>query len=205
MSQLSRHVYEFGRFRLLRDNEPVPLTPKVFGILLVLVEQSGHLVEKDELMRQVWPDSFVEEGNLTQNISVLRKALGEANGGKPYIETVPRRGYRFAAGVREFWNGDAAAEPLPLASIAIAVGESTLTHPENGNGTAPAFMPELFPTDQPALEITAGDNGAATASLIPTPPAFLSPAAASAAGPLTLPASTPAEIEITPRAGFWSW
>ena len=74
---------EFGRFRvsveeriLLRDRDIVPLTPKVFEILLALVQNSGHVISKDDLMKRVWPDSFVEEGNLTQNISLLRKALG---------------------------------------------------------------------------------------------------------------------------------
>lgn len=101
-------LYEFGPFRLdpaerllLRDGRAVPLTPKVFDILVLLIENGGRLLEKDELMRRVWPDSFVEEGNLTFNISVLRKALGEGHGHHPYIETVPRRGYRFVADVRE--------------------------------------------------------------------------------------------------------
>ena len=112
MTTAPSHIYEFDRFRLdaaeralWRGGELVPLTPKVFGILLALVENSGHVVQKDELMRQVWPDSFVEEGNLTQNISVLRKALGETTDGKPYIETVARRGYRFVASVRHADHG----------------------------------------------------------------------------------------------------
>jgi DNA-binding winged helix-turn-helix (wHTH) protein/TolB-like protein/Flp pilus assembly protein TadD len=108
MAEYSQHFYEFGRFRimtgdrvLLRDQEIVPLTPKVFDILLALVESSGQVISKDGLMKRVWPDSFVEEGNLTQNISLLRKALGEGQNGHQYIETVARRGYRFAAPVRE--------------------------------------------------------------------------------------------------------
>src|SRR6266481_3611471 len=111
MSQQDRHFYEFGRFRLdaaervlLRDREPVPLTPKVFDILLTLVEHGGHIVEKDDLMKRVWPDSFVEEGNLTQNVSLLRKALGESPGEPQFIETVPRRGYRFVANISEAWD-----------------------------------------------------------------------------------------------------
>ena len=113
MSEHSNHLYEFGRFRidtaeriLLRDLEIVPLTPKVFDILLTLVESSGQVVSKDGLMKRVWPDSFVEEGNLTQNISLLRKALGEGQNGRQYIETVARRGYRFVAAVRETQDGD---------------------------------------------------------------------------------------------------
>jgi DNA-binding winged helix-turn-helix (wHTH) protein/TolB-like protein/Tfp pilus assembly protein PilF len=104
MGQQDNHSYEFGRFRLdvaehvlLRDGEPVPLTPKVFDILVALVENGGQVVSKDDLMKRVWPNIFVEEGNLTQNISLLRKALGETPGGVQFIETVPRRGYRFVA------------------------------------------------------------------------------------------------------------
>ena len=130
MSQQPRHLYEFGRFRLdaterilLRGAEPVPLTPKVFGILLALVENSGRIVEKDALMRQVWPDSFVEEGNLTQNVSLLRKALGENAEGKPFIETVARRGYRFVASVKESWAEDFVAQP----AVPLAAGHAELT------------------------------------------------------------------------------
>jgi DNA-binding winged helix-turn-helix (wHTH) protein/TolB-like protein/Tfp pilus assembly protein PilF len=108
MGELSGHFYEFGRFRvnvaeriLLRDTDVVPLTPKVFEILLTLVENGGHVISKDDLMKRVWPDSFVEEGNLTQNISLLRKALGEGQNGHQYIETIARRGYRFIAPVNE--------------------------------------------------------------------------------------------------------
>jgi len=104
MGQQDNHSYEFGRFRLkvaervlLREGELVPLTPKVFDILITLVEHGGQVVSKDDLMKRVWPNTFVEEGNLTQNISLLRKALGETPGGAQFIETVPRRGYRFVA------------------------------------------------------------------------------------------------------------
>jgi Tol biopolymer transport system component len=82
---------------LFRRDQVVPLTPKVFHTLLVLVENSGQVVSKDELMKSVWPDTFVEEGNLTQNISVLRKVLGENSGEHTYIETIPKQGYRFIA------------------------------------------------------------------------------------------------------------
>jgi predicted ATPase/DNA-binding winged helix-turn-helix (wHTH) protein len=108
MRSQPRHSYEFGRFRvdvteriLLRDGEVVPLTQKAFEVLLALVERSGHVVEKEELMQKVWPDHFVEEGNLTQNIYTLRKILEEKEDGKPYIQTVPRRGYRFTGQVKD--------------------------------------------------------------------------------------------------------
>src|SRR5215216_6595191 len=100
-------AYIFGPFvvdtregLLLRDGRPVQLTPKAFETLVALVENSGHCIGKEELMRRVWPDSFVEENNLSQNISQLRRALqAEGEGGAPYIETVPRRGYRFKSPV----------------------------------------------------------------------------------------------------------
>jgi TolB-like protein/DNA-binding winged helix-turn-helix (wHTH) protein/Tfp pilus assembly protein PilF len=104
----TRHSYEFGPFRLipeerqlLRAGEAVPLTPKCFDLLVVLVENSGHLIEKSELLKRIWPDSFVEEANLSVNMSALRRALGEGPDEHQYVETVPRRGYRFVAGVKE--------------------------------------------------------------------------------------------------------
>ncbi|PYV55899.1 MAG: hypothetical protein DMG98_14175 [Acidobacteria bacterium] len=106
MSAETKVLYEFGKFRcdlrehlLLCDGKPVSLSPKSFEILVALVRSNGQLLMKDELMQQVWPDSFVEEANLTVNISALRKVLGEAPGGQQYIETVPKRGYRFIAEV----------------------------------------------------------------------------------------------------------
>jgi pimeloyl-ACP methyl ester carboxylesterase/DNA-binding winged helix-turn-helix (wHTH) protein len=108
----AKRFYVFGVFRidvtervLLNEKGSVPLTPKAFDLLLFLVENSGHTLEKEELMKQVWPDSFVEENNLAQNISTLRKIFGE--GGSRFIETVPKRGYRFAADVNETWDGGA--------------------------------------------------------------------------------------------------
>ena len=104
----TKDVYEFGPFRveaderrLLRAGQVVPLTPKVFDILLVLVQNSGHLLTKDEVMKLVWPRTEVEEGNLTRNVSTLRSALGEKPREAQYIETIPWRGYRFVANVRK--------------------------------------------------------------------------------------------------------
>ena len=100
----SNSCYEFGAYRLdtvervlLRDGQPVPLTPKAFETLVVLVQNNGHVVEKDDLMKQVWQDTCVEEANLTQNIFTLRRVLEESSEKPKYIETVPRRGYRFVA------------------------------------------------------------------------------------------------------------
>ena len=107
MSLQAKHFYEFGAYRLdARDHlllcggEAVPLPPKTFDLLLALVQNSGRMLTKEELMKQVWPDSFVEEANLSHHVFTLRKALGEDGEGR-YIETIPRRGYRFVAGVTE--------------------------------------------------------------------------------------------------------
>jgi eukaryotic-like serine/threonine-protein kinase len=101
------HLYEFGPFRvdpekelLLRDNEAIPLAPKAFQVLLVLVRRKKEVVTKDELLKAVWPDTFVEETNLSRNIFLLRKALGESPQDHQYIVTVPGRGYRFAEDVQ---------------------------------------------------------------------------------------------------------
>jgi TolB-like protein/DNA-binding winged helix-turn-helix (wHTH) protein len=100
--------YDFDRFRvdvrrrrLLHDGALVPIKPKALETLLVLIERRGRVVEKDELMSRLWPDTVVEEANLTQNIFVVRKALGEVPGEQRFIATVARRGYRFVADVRE--------------------------------------------------------------------------------------------------------
>src|SRR6266513_2530183 len=110
-SRPPKRFYLFGVFRidvtervLLGENTSIPLTPKAFDTLFVLVQNSGHVLSTEELMTQVWPDSFVEENNLAQNISTLRKVLGP-DGGK-FIETVPKRGYRFVAEVQEIWDED---------------------------------------------------------------------------------------------------
>lgn len=108
MAPRSARVYEFGDFhldvgkRLLlgRDGTPVSLTPKAYDTLAYLVEHVGTVLDKDELMRAVWPDTAVEENNLTQHISLLRRVLGEARGDHRYIATVPSRGYQFVAKVR---------------------------------------------------------------------------------------------------------
>ncbi len=100
-------LYEFGPFQLdpperllLCDGQPVSLTPKAFDLLFALVDRSGHLVEKEELLRLVWPGSFIEEGNLAVTISLLRKALNDDRGHHRYIETVSKKGYRFVAEVK---------------------------------------------------------------------------------------------------------
>src|SRR5262245_9191162 len=128
MNATPDRIYEFSPYRLetaerllLRDGKPVALTPKAFETLLVLVRRSGHVVRKDDLMSQVWPDAVVEEANLARNVWTLRKALGDDNGEAKYIETIPKLGYRFVASVTELTaeaveNPPAVGEALPAAT-----------------------------------------------------------------------------------------
>jgi Tol biopolymer transport system component/DNA-binding winged helix-turn-helix (wHTH) protein len=113
MSSTARHFYEFEAYTLdaeervlRRGEEPVHLTPKEFETLLALVRGAGRVKGKEELLKEIWPDTFVGEATLAQNVFTLRKALGEAEGGRAYIETVPRRGYRFAVKVSARVEGD---------------------------------------------------------------------------------------------------
>ena len=112
MNQPFKRCYVFGDFRvdgaerrLLRGGAVISLAPKVFDTLLLLVENSGHLVEKDEFMKQLWPDTFVGEDALVRNISILRKVLGESRDSQAFIATVPTRGYRFVAAVEKVNSG----------------------------------------------------------------------------------------------------
>jgi eukaryotic-like serine/threonine-protein kinase len=117
MGMGTKTFYEFGPFRLdaderllSRDSQPVPLPPKLIDTLLALVENRGHLVEKDDLIKRVWPDAFVEEGNLNKNVFLLRKTLGQWDGGQEYIDTVPKRGYRFVAPVKKVAEARSASQ-----------------------------------------------------------------------------------------------
>jgi pimeloyl-ACP methyl ester carboxylesterase/DNA-binding winged helix-turn-helix (wHTH) protein/class 3 adenylate cyclase len=129
--------YDFGAYRvdveqrvLLRDGEVVSLTPKAFDTLLVFVSNSLHILEKDALLELIWPDTFVEEANLAVNVSLLRKALGERPDGGQFIETVPRRGYRFAAPVRAVEpDGAVAARTEPEAEAAASKPRIALRRP----------------------------------------------------------------------------
>ncbi len=108
MAQSAYHYYDFGPFRfnpvehqLLRNGEVVPLPPKIFDLLHLLVKNHGRLLEKEEMVRAIWPDTFVEDGNLTRYISTLRQVLGESASKRQYILTVAKLGYRFVASVRK--------------------------------------------------------------------------------------------------------
>lgn len=149
MSREISQLYEFDAFRLdpaerqlLHGGTPVPLTPKVFDTLVVLVERSGHLVEKEELLNLVWADAFVEEANLARCIHTLRKALGEEHDKQQYIETVPKRGYRFVAEVRALTNGD--ARVTTPAKTEVESQEQAEAATENSNGAGAAYpIPEV--------------------------------------------------------------
>src|ERR1700688_4738348 len=137
MRSLIRHLYRFGNYELqpaerllFHEGRPVNLTPKAFDLLVFLVERSGHLCQKEELMKALWPDSFVEEGNLSVTVSSLRKVLGDDRGQQRYIKTVSKCGYRFAAPVNHVIQErppEARIEELPREkTIAGRIRHSTL-------------------------------------------------------------------------------
>src|ERR1051325_7293780 len=140
MSSPAKQIYEFGQFRLeaaermlLREGTVVPLTPKAFDTLLLLVENSGHVLTRDELLEAVWRDAFVEENTLTQNIAALRKALGERQNGPRYIETVPKTGYRFIAQVKalDYGNGEVFLERRTRERVVIEAQETVIDEAED--------------------------------------------------------------------------
>src|SRR5882672_5985512 len=125
MALQANHCYEFGAYRidtglcrLRRGDTPIALPPKAFDLLLLLVRNPHRVLSKKELIETLWPDTFVDEGNLTQHVFTLRKALGVQPDGTPYIETVSRRGYSFTAAVRETCASEPRRQP---AAAAIAV------------------------------------------------------------------------------------
>ncbi len=146
MDRESQLRYQFGPFELdtaehtlFHRGLPVPLTPKVFDLLEILVRNRGRLVEKERLIQELWPDAFVEEGNINRNISILRKALGADPMGRRYIETVPKRGYRFIGDVRVLPPG----EPRDGEGEAAAGSGSPDLHQEASMEDANAAVPYL--------------------------------------------------------------
>jgi eukaryotic-like serine/threonine-protein kinase len=130
----TKHLYAFGVFRLdpaervfTRGSERIPLAPKAFDTLLILVQHHGHVLTKDELIKTLWPDAIVEENNLTQQISQLRRALGEGGDASEYIETVPRLGYRFLSEVREIGGDEGDVIVSKRAQTRIVLGEEEET------------------------------------------------------------------------------
>ncbi|HSS19545.1 MAG TPA: tetratricopeptide repeat protein [Pyrinomonadaceae bacterium] len=150
MSAKPSRFCEFGPFRvnaterlLQCRNKTIALTPKVMDTLIVLLENRGHILTKQELLQAVWPDTFVEESSISQSVSVLRRALGEASDGEIYIETVPKRGYRFIAEVMEYDDAGSEAakqekavieglmESHQVETVSVPVPESALhSHPD---------------------------------------------------------------------------
>jgi DNA-binding winged helix-turn-helix (wHTH) protein/tetratricopeptide (TPR) repeat protein len=151
MKPRTKYFYEFGPFRLdpneralLRAGKRVSITPRVFDLLVALVQNSGRVLAKEEIMNEVWRDFHVEEANLTVSISVLRKALGEGARGDHYIETIPKCGYRFVAPVEEITDEDATGPTirsiavLPFKLLGVGSGEEYL-----GVGMADALITKL--------------------------------------------------------------
>src|SRR5215207_4029292 len=144
-------VYEFHGFRLedaqlrlLHEDRPVPLKPKILDPLLFLIQKRGQLIDKNELMKEIWPDAVVEENNITVSMSILRKALGEGRGTGQFIETVPRRGYRFVAEVKELTE--------PAAETARPAVESPQIEPEDEPIDSLAVIPQEGPDKDPNVE-----------------------------------------------------
>ena len=151
-----KHYFEFGQFRvdllthrLVRNGEVVALQPKAFDTLVVLIQNRGRVVERPVLMKTLWPDSFVEEANLTQYVFTLRKALGDQPNGQPYIETVPRRGYFFAAAAREVREVQEVQQAIDVES-AVALG----TLDAEPRGDSPSHEPGRSPKVVTARSLT---------------------------------------------------
>jgi DNA-binding winged helix-turn-helix (wHTH) protein len=151
MNNTGRIYYHFGSFcldvearLLIRQEEPIPLTPKLFETLLVLVQAQGKIVEREQLLQAVWQDSYIEDGNISSTIYLLRKALGDNRNSQGYIVTVPRRGYRFTAPVRETIEPQAggmtphAIAVLPFRSLSASENSEGL-----GLGLADAVITQL--------------------------------------------------------------
>ncbi|HKS27689.1 MAG TPA: winged helix-turn-helix domain-containing protein [Pyrinomonadaceae bacterium] len=151
-----KRIYQFGPFRLdaeeqllLCSGERVYLAPKDFELLLLLIKNRGHILEKEELMKEVWPDAFVEEGNLNRHISTIRKRLGENHDKRQYIETVPRRGYRFIAHVRDLQQESDSSNDSDGAAPAIPVKErAARTRPIDSL----AVLPMINASSDPKVE-----------------------------------------------------
>jgi DNA-binding winged helix-turn-helix (wHTH) protein/tetratricopeptide (TPR) repeat protein len=153
MTETGKTIYEFGPFRmdmerylLLRDDQSIPLSPKVFETLVFLVQHSGRIAKKDEIINTVWPDTFVEESNLAQNIFLLRKALGEEKNEHRYIVTIPGVGYRFVAPVREYEAPSPVSDESsrqPVSSIAV-LPFKTLTGADDDRFLGPGLADALI-------------------------------------------------------------
>ena len=145
-SQFGPFLIDVGERTLRRDGEPVPLTPKAFDVLVALLEKPGRLISKEELLQKVWPDAFVEESNLAYNVFALRKALGDTAENSRYIETIPKKGYRFRAAV-------------------IPTGASSDAQPASAFGPRPGSTPPSVETRDSELTILPFRSGLARSQL----------------------------------------
>src|SRR6185437_2230463 len=167
--------YTFGTFRLdatervlFNERGPVSLTPKAFDTLLALVQHSGRVLTTEELISQVWPDSFVEGNNLAQNISTLRKVLDA--GGAKFIETIPKRGYRFVAEVSEIREEPPTGERPPVSRI---VQDPNIKNKhEDHDGTEPIAALQPFTRQVPAIIDLAPDDSLPSLSRPVSSPRF---------------------------------
>lgn len=174
-----RHFYEFGPFRLEPDerllrngDQALALAPKYFDLLVLLVQNSGRLLTKDQIMQTVWSGSIVEEANLTVAISAIRKTLAEKESGIPYIETVPKKGYRFTAKVKEveedptpsFPKFDATVSEVREVSSRSGVEDHRSGSAVFSSGKDPSPMPIMAP---PAIPLLPGDSAMPPASTEP--------------------------------------
>ena len=155
-----KHFYEFGPFRLdleqrllSHNGETVALAPKVFETFILLVEHKGRIVRKEDMMKMLWPDRYVEESNLTQNIFMLRKILGGGPGKAQYIETIPKRGYRFIGAVKETQEevDQTEEEAVPVEEPEPEVQPEKPTRPDEARISI-AVLPMVNETGDPALE-----------------------------------------------------
>ncbi len=196
MASQAKHLYEFDRYTLdaaerllLRDGKPCRLTPKEFETLLALVRGAGRVIRKEDLLKEIWPDTFVGEATLAQNVFTLRKALGEPEGGGAFVETVPRRGYRFAVEVRErregtdeTFQGEEEAHALAAAQVvdeSLAVVNHAGSTQETGSQHFPA--PGEDSDTRPGVQAHESRNGH-----VPT-----SSTSSNNAGAVSAPAQTP--------------
>jgi len=150
MPKQVRYIYEFGPFRLdqaerllLRGDQVLSLTPKALDTLIALIENSRHVVTKEELMNRVWPDIYVEETNLAQHISMLRKVLGEREDGGQFIETVPKRGYRFVVPVKKVKHVPTEASLANQISSAESSQNEAQQQPNDGRDQTRLLIPEV--------------------------------------------------------------
>jgi TolB-like protein/DNA-binding winged helix-turn-helix (wHTH) protein len=167
MGDTPMHIYEFGPFRvdalrrlLLREANEVRLPAKAFEILLVLLEEKGRLVDKDELMRRVWPDAVVEENNLTVNMSALRKSLGESPRDHRYLVTVPGRGYQFVADVRKDCGEPIAKNEEEARQIVAEV----IAEPANGDSEAKHLLLNGGVLESGPAQVAAAQTNAAASN-----------------------------------------